>query len=186
MMWVSIFRLSGNSRTDHSYQEISAIENGTSKDTPRANTPTNASNTKYSQSQDNQIPNDRMVSPKRKVEHFPHLYVANNVKTASFNEQNEKNNLVNRTLMNNHEYNKLSCSHPPINMVPERDTGPNNVSCSVSTVSSLRLPSNRNSQGSSKLNTGEEHRLVTNRPHHHVSVQELRIQVIAKGKLVLM
>ncbi|KAJ8984959.1 hypothetical protein NQ317_007829 [Molorchus minor] len=33
---------------------------------------------------------DRMVSPKRKVEHFQHLYVANNVKTSTFNEQLEK------------------------------------------------------------------------------------------------
>lgn len=168
--------------------ESSPENNATTKENKslRVNTPANLSQSKpvYSgTSQESPQNTDRMVSPKRKVEHFPHLYVANNVKTSTFSEQIDKNNLSSNknNLINNHEYNsKYSCSHTPINMVPERDTGPNKVSPnSVSAVGSLKLPSS--SQGVSKYN-GEvsgtdEHRMVTSRPHHHVSVQELRLQV---------
>lgn len=121
-----------------------------------------------------------MVSPKRKGEHFPHLYnVTNTTKTSSFNDQNEKNN---KSLMNNHEYSsKYSCGHSSVNMVPERDTGPNKSAPPVNAVGSLRLPSCHGSQSGSKISGnvegGDEHRLIAGRPHHHVSVQELRMQV---------
>lgn len=162
---------------DNSYQSIEVNEGN--KESPRVNTPANISNTKpvYNPNQESSNSNDRMVSPKRKVEHFPHLYVANNVKTSTFNEQTDKSNK--NILMNNHEYNKY-CPHTPINMVPERDTGPL-TSGTVSTVGSLRLPACQNLSTSSKYNgdmKNDEHRIISGRPHHHVSVQELRLQVI--------
>lgn len=180
MLFYLFCRLSNNSRIDHSYQAVEVNEG--SKESPRVNTPANVSNTKPSYNNPNQETlntNDRMVSPKRKVEHFPHLYVANNVKTSTFNEQTDKSNKNN--LMNNHDYNKY-CPHTPINMVPERDTGPLN-SNNVSTVGSLRLPACPNLSSSSKYNgdiKNEEHRIISGRPHHHVSVQELRLQVTLK------
>lgn len=166
------YRLSNNSRVDHSssYQAIEVNE--TTKESQRVNTPANVSNAKpvyNTSSQEAANCNDRMVSPKRKVEHFPQLYVANNVKTATFNEQTDKSNKNN--LMNN-EYNKY-CPHTLISMVPERDTGP------LTSVGSLRLPACQNLSNSSKYNgdvKNEEHRVISGRPHHHVSVQELRLQ----------
>jgi hypothetical protein len=111
--------------------------------------------------------NEGMVSPKRKVEHFQHLYIANNVKTSTFSEQTDKNNIIsNKNNLNNcHEYSKNNCSHPStINMVPERDTDPNKTPPG-NTVGSLKL----SPQGTS-----------TSRQHHHVTIQELRLQVNKK------
>lgn len=122
-----------------------------------------------------------MVSPKRKIEHFPQLYVANNVKTATFNEQSDKNNLSNNksNLVNNEFVSKYTCNHGSVNMVPERDTGPGKVNGGqVNTVGSLHLPAcQNNSRFKGEVSGGEETRMLSNRPHHHVSVQELRLQV---------
>ena len=109
--------------------------------------------------------NEGMVSPKRKVEHFQHLYIANNVKTSTFSEQTEKTNIIsNKNNLNNcQEYNKNNCSHTSsaVNMVPERDTEPNKTPPG-NTVGSLKL----SPPGSS-----------ASRQHHHVTIQELRLQV---------
>lgn len=85
--------------------------------------------------------------------------------------------------MNNDFDSKYGCCHTPINMVPERDTGPSKMNTGqVNTVGSLRLPACRssgqsNSKFKSEINSNDEHRMLANRPHHHVSVQELRLQV---------
>lgn len=102
-----------------------------------------------------------------------------------FNEQVDKNNLTNSKI-NNHEISaaKYGCSHTPVSMVPERDTGPGKISTApVNTMGSLRFPSCHNSgQNSSKfkneMNGNDEHRVLAGRQHHHVSVQELRMQVM--------
>lgn len=172
-----MFRISNNSRVDHSYQSIE-VNDGNKESSSHVTTPVNVSSGKplHNSSQESPTSNDRMVSPKRKVEHFPHLYAANNVKTSTFNEQTDNKSNKNN-LMNNHDYNKY-CPHTAINMVPERDTGPL-TSGAVSTVGSLRLPACQN-LSTSKYNgdiKSDEHRKISNRPHHHVSVQELRLQV---------
>ncbi|CAH0561413.1 unnamed protein product [Brassicogethes aeneus] len=94
---------------------------------------------------------ERMVSPKRNIQH---LYVANNVKTSSFSiEQSDKN-----SKNNNHDINsKYNISQSSINMVPERDTGPK-----INTVNAVGNHNN------------DDNRLI--KTHHHVSVQELRMQ----------
>lgn len=121
-----------------------------------------------------------MVSPKRKVDHIPHLYVANNVKTSTFNGQVDKNNLANNKSNLIHDFSgKFSCSHTPVSMVPERDTGPSKISSiPVNTVGSLRIPGCQGA-GKFKGESGgvDEHRSASGRQHHHVSVQELRLQV---------
>lgn len=127
-----------------------------------------------------------MVSPKRKNEHFPHLYVANNVKTSTFNEQADKSNLSNskNNLVNSEIMSKYTCNHASVTMVPERDTGPSSKgnTAHINTVGSLHLPAcNGSGQNPSKfkgeMNGNDENRMLSNRPHHHVSVQELRLQV---------
>lgn len=176
-----------NSRNEHNYQHLESNETNVSsnKETSRVNTPANATNTckpafSPTNSDNQNSNNDRMVSPKRKVEHFQHLYVANNVKTSSFNEQSEKNNLTStkNNLNSSHDYtsSKYNCSHSSINMVPERDTGPNKIS-SVNAVGNLKISTNQNgSKFNGDLNGNDDHRMVTSRAHHHVSVQELRMQ----------
>lgn len=64
-------------------------------------------------------------------------------------------------------------------MVPERDTGPNKVnSGSVNAVGNLRIPQNQSgSKYSGEYAGNDDHRMVSSRQHHHVSVQELRMQV---------
>lgn len=183
MIVLLYFRLSSNSRTEPSYLENN--ENNTStKDSSRVNTPANTTCGKPAFSPtntENHTTNDRMVSPKRKVEHFQHLYVANNVKTSTFNEQIEKSNLstTKNNLNNSHEYSKYNCSHSSVNMVPERDTGPNKVnSGSVNAVGNLRIPQNQSgSKYSGEYASNDDHKMVSSRQHHHVSVQELRMQV---------
>ncbi|XP_068907517.1 ankyrin repeat and BTB/POZ domain-containing protein 2 isoform X3 [Tenebrio molitor] len=154
-------RLSNNSKSEHSYHHVEKVDTNSSKEFPRVNTP--AKLTQQSQTNiDGQL-NEGMVSPKRKVEHFQHLYIANNVKTSTFSEQTDKNNIIsNKNNLNNcHEYSKNNCSHPStINMVPERDTDPNKTPPG-NTVGSLKL----SPQGTS-----------TSRQHHHVTIQELRLQ----------
>lgn len=183
------YRLSSNSRNEHSYQSVES-DTTPSKELPRVNTPANLSQSKpiYAQNQEtHNNPNERMVSPKRKIEHFPHLYVANNVKTATFNEQADKNNLSNskNNLVNNEFVSKYTCNHTSINMVPERDTGPSGkVSAGqVTTLGSLHLPAchgptQNTMRFKGEVSGCEETRMVQNRPHHHVSVQELRLQVL--------
>nr|XP_015834554.1 PREDICTED: ankyrin repeat and BTB/POZ domain-containing protein 2 [Tribolium castaneum] len=117
-------RLSNNSKSDFNHQG----------ETPRVNTPANI--------------DEGMVSPKRKVEHFQHLYIANNVKTATFNEQTDKNNIISNKNNLNNEYKN--------NMVPERDTD-------SKTTPEVGL--NLSPQGTSN-----------SRQHHHVTIQELRLQ----------
>lgn len=177
-----MFRLSNNSRSDHSYQPIDPDSiNTPNKDLSSGPTPGPQVKPLYTPSQDGHsaASNDRMVSPKRKIDHIPHLYVANNVKTSTFNGQVDKNNLANSKSNLIHEFSgKFGCSHTPISMVPERDTGPSKISSvPVNTVGSLRLPS----AGKFKAESGgiDEHRSASGRQHHHVSVQELRLQVIS-------
>lgn len=171
-------RLSSNSRNEHSYQPVET-DTTPSKESARVNTPANLPQPKpaYPPNQEpHNNPNERMVSPKRKIEHFPHLYVANNVKTATFSEQADKSNLSNckNNLVNNEFVSKYTCNHASVNMVPERDTGPGKVN----TVGSLHLPAcQNNSRFKGEVSGGEETRMLSNRPHHHVSVQELRLQV---------
>lgn len=111
------------------------------------------------------------------MDHIQHLYVANNVKTSSFSiDQSEKSNLSNTksNLNSSHDLNsKYNCSHSSINMVPERDTGPKMTAGQVNAVGSSRLQNKCNGEA----NGGEDTRLMKSRPHHHVSVQELRMQV---------
>lgn len=180
--------MSSNSRNEHPYQPIEA-DTTPNKESPRVNTPANLSQPKpiYSSNQESHNgPSERMVSPKRKIEHFPHLYVANNVKTSTFNEQADKNNLSNskNNLVNNEFVSKYSCNHATVNMVPERDTGPSSKvnTTQMNSVGSLHLPNCSSSgQNTQKLkgetNGNEDSRLLSNRPHHHVSVHELRLQV---------
>lgn len=184
MYFVSKFcfvsRLSNNSRAEPSFLETN--DSPTNKDSSRVNTPANFSSPKPSfapSTSDIPNQNDRMVSPKRKVEHFPHLYVANNVKTSTFNEQIEKSNLSTKNNFNNSNDFKYNCSHSSINMVPERDTGPNKISArNVNAVSNLRLLQSQGSSGyGGEFRSGEEQRMVSSRQHHHVSIQELRQQV---------
>lgn len=115
-----------------------------------------------------------MVSPKRRVEQFQKLFVANNVKTSTFSEQFEKNNLssTKNIILNSHEF-KHICSHNSI-MVPEKDTGPKPADCGVNSLN-LKLPGQFNARLSGSGT--EEHRILTPRQHHHVNVQELKIQV---------
>ncbi|KAJ8984965.1 hypothetical protein NQ317_007835 [Molorchus minor] len=63
-------------------------------------------------------------------------------------------------------------------MVPERDTGPNKITPgSVNAVGNLRIPQNQSSvRYHGEYTNNDEHRLVASRQHHHVSVQELRMQ----------
>ncbi|XP_076274350.1 ankyrin repeat and BTB/POZ domain-containing protein 2 isoform X2 [Rhynchophorus ferrugineus] len=175
-------RLSSNSRTDHSTfqhgneNDIELNKNSLKKDTSRVHTPANViSKPAFSPTTTEQASsNERMVSPKRKVEHFQHLYVANNVKTSTFSEQIEKNNISsNKSNLNNSaEYN---CSHSSINMVPERDTGPNKGPANA--FGNLRIAQNQLvSKFGGDFNSSDDHRMVSSRKHYHVSVQELRMQ----------
>lgn len=162
------------------------------KQTSRVNTPANLNQIKpslYSQtvSDLNQNATDRMVPPKRKNEHYPHLYnVANNVKTSSYTEITDKNNhtnIKNVNQINNGEY-RYSCSSNQQNMVPERDTGPASISSApINAVGCLRVPTNHSQI--SNLNTDQnlslssikdDNKMTNSRPHHHISVQELRMQ----------
>ncbi|XP_018326720.1 ankyrin repeat and BTB/POZ domain-containing protein 2 [Agrilus planipennis] len=185
-------RLSSNSRNDAAYPPVDNLptdqtlnNNKENKFLLRVNTPANLPQSKQqfstSSAQDQpQNSNERMVSPKGRIEHFPHMYVANNVKTSTFNEQTEKSNLssAKNSSMNNTEFNnKYNCSHNAVNMVPERDTGPNkNCVSNFTTLGRLQIPDS----GQNKLNDNgsgtDERRKLASRPHHHVSVHELRIQ----------
>lgn len=174
--------------------ESSAVETNKDKEIKqsRVNTPANLVQIKplYSPAGGETLSptsSDRMVPPKRKNEHFPHLYnVANNVKTSTYNELSDKSNHVkNVNQITNGEYRYGPNNNNQQNMVPERDTGPSTVaSTPVSAIGNLRVPtSGQNSKINGDLNTTgpslKEESKVTNtgRPHHHVSVQELRIQV---------
>ncbi|XP_022902026.1 ankyrin repeat and BTB/POZ domain-containing protein 2 isoform X2 [Onthophagus taurus] len=134
---ISFKRLSNNSKGEH---PVDVPQDNQNKDHQIP------SSTKICSSHDNHGSPERMVSPKRKLDHFPHLYVANNVKTSSFSEQTDKNTTT-KCLIDSHYGNSSG------NMVPERDTGPK-----VEPI------------------INNNHRLVVARPHHHVSVQELRLQ----------
>lgn len=65
-------------------------------------------------------------------------------------------------------------------MVPERDTGP--TIDTINAVGCLRMPNhqvsnlNNDKQNLSQSNIKDENKKTNTRPHHHVSVQELRIQ----------
>ncbi|KAB0803695.1 hypothetical protein PPYR_00665 [Photinus pyralis] len=172
-------RLSSNSRAEQVYPSLEgSVENNKENKSLHGNPASNALQGKVSynctSSESTQF-TERMVSPKCKVDHFPQLYIANNVKTATFNEQPDKSNISNakNNLMANREYgSKYSCNHVSMSMVPERDTAPNKVS---SAIGSLKLPNS--SQCVSKYNEpDDQHRMVTLRPHHHVSIDELRLQ----------
>ncbi|XP_060530713.1 ankyrin repeat and BTB/POZ domain-containing protein 2 [Cylas formicarius] len=152
-------RLSSNSKTELSSFDHHSESNDTADHAKKDHTPASG------QSDHQTSSNERMVSPKRKVEHFQHLFVANNVKTSTFNEGNPSRG-TNSNLSNT---NAFTCSPSSINMVPERDTGPNKVPA----VSNLRLAQN---QLVCKFNSADEHRVISSRRHHHVSVQELRMQ----------
>lgn len=151
-----ISRLSNNSKSEHFNHHVDKVETNSqlNKEFPRVNTP--AKLTQPPCSIDGQL-NEGMVSPKRKVEHFQHLYIANNVKTSTFNEQTDKNNIIsNKNNLNNcHEYNKN-------NMVPERDT--DSKTTSENPMGTLNL----SPQGTS------------NSRHHHVTIQELRLQQVRR------
>lgn len=168
MLFFSHFRLSNNFKTEHSYQHAEKRDTGpsTNKEFPRVNTPAKLMHQKQDYSStniDNTTINEGMVSPKRKIEHLQHLYIANNVKTSTFNEQSDKNNIINSKNNLNHcqEYSKSNCSHS--SMVPERDTDVNK-----------NLKSNLVTQGSLKLTTPGT---SASRQHHHITIQELRLQV---------
>lgn len=112
-----------------------------------------------------------MVSPKRKLERIPNLYIANNVKTSTLSDQNDTTNLPSNknNLLNSRNYN--NCIHTSTSMVPEKDTSPSKVS-SGSSVDSLKFPVT-----SGDANNMNDHKMISSRPHHHASVQELRLQV---------
>ncbi|KAL1509279.1 hypothetical protein ABEB36_004041 [Hypothenemus hampei] len=183
-------RLSSNSRNDHSSFIQHNVENNNEinknslkRETSRVHTPANINNAVIkpafaiaSSHPDQSCTSERMVSPKRKIEPFPHLYVANNVKTSTFNEQIEKNNnnltSTKNNLNNNPEY---SCSHSSLNMVPERDTEPHKVP--VNAFGNLRIAQNQLvSKFGTEFHSSDDHRTVSNRKHYHVSVHELRMQ----------
>lgn len=188
-----------NTRSEHSYQMEPSPECSKDKENKqsRVNTPANLIQIKptlYSPNvpEFSQNANDRMVPPKRKNEHFPHLYnVANNVKTSTFNEladKNNHNNIKNINQITNGEY-RYSCSSNQQNMVPERDTGPNTLSPStpINAVGNLHVSANHGpmskingDQNLATSNLREDNKITNSRPHHHVSVQELRIQVSSK------
>ncbi|XP_065158993.1 ankyrin repeat and BTB/POZ domain-containing protein 2 isoform X2 [Atheta coriaria] len=113
---------------------------------------------------------ERMVSPKRKIDHFPQLYVANNVKTSTFSEHSDINNGTNLNPKLHHRNgDKYPASTTPVSMVPERDTNKTSNSCP------LKLPSTQNAYRQLQNAADDAHRMAS-RPHHHASVQELRIQ----------
>lgn len=200
-MYFFLCRLSNNSRPDHGYQstesphqESKDKETISKQSSPRVNTPANliqnAKAVLYSptvQEIQNANLNERMVSPKRKTDYFPHLYnVANNVKTSTFNEnsnQSNKNTNNGSNNSNNDYTNRYSGNHS--NMVPERDTNTTS-SVSVNAVGSLRLPVCKTPGSKDEKNLNEDNAKMMNssstststRPHHHVSVHELRMQVI--------
>ncbi|ENN80668.1 hypothetical protein YQE_02912, partial [Dendroctonus ponderosae] len=158
--YLSYKRLSSNSRTEHANFQTNVENNNEinrntlKKDSSRVHTPANISNAAIKPAftptaTEQQTTSERMVSPKRKVEPFQHLFVANNVKTSTFSEQIEKSNLstTKNNLNNNAEYN---CSHASISMLATKFGG--------------------------DFNSGDEHRMVSGRKHYHVSVQELRLQ----------
>ncbi|XP_017767922.1 PREDICTED: ankyrin repeat and BTB/POZ domain-containing protein 2 [Nicrophorus vespilloides] len=95
---------------------------------------------------------ERMVSPKRKTEQFPQLYIANNVKTSSFSEQTTE---------------KSSKCEVSKHMIPERDTN--------KSTSGLKIPTGQAVFKYSDIEDGGRPSHSA-RLHHHVSVQELRIQ----------
>lgn len=164
---VFCFRLSNNSKTEHSYQHVEKRDTGpsTNKEFPRVNTPAKLMQQKqdYPSTNIDAPINEGMVSPKRKVEHLQHLYIANNVKTSTFNEQSDKNIIINNknNLKHCQEYSKSNCSHS--SMVPERDTDANKT-----------IQSNLVTHGSLKLSAPGT---STSRQHHHITIQELRLQV---------
>ncbi|XP_045480339.1 ankyrin repeat and BTB/POZ domain-containing protein 2 isoform X2 [Harmonia axyridis] len=172
-------RLSCNSRSDHNYQHLQTADSSGSLSNELQNNVNSTNNcTKTSTKSfsangaQNQNTTVRMVSPKRRVEQFQQLFVANNVKTSTFSEQFEKNNLSStKNIPNSHEF-KHICSHNSI-MVPEKDTGPKPAECGVNALN-LKMPGQINGRLSGSGN--EEHRILTPRQHHHVSVQELRVQ----------
>ncbi|XP_066146696.1 ankyrin repeat and BTB/POZ domain-containing protein 2 [Euwallacea fornicatus] len=172
-------RLSSNSRaTDHAGFQHHTMENETNKNSlkrgdKRVHTPANISNAvikpaAFAITNSEQTHNERMVSPKRKVEPLQHLYVANNVKTSTFSEQIEKSNLssAKNNLNNSAEY----CSQSSVNMVPERDTGPQKSS--PMGFGNLRIAQNQFRADFHR----DDQRMVAGRKHHHISVQELRMQ----------
>ncbi|XP_048520074.1 ankyrin repeat and BTB/POZ domain-containing protein 2 isoform X1 [Dendroctonus ponderosae] len=183
--YLSYKRLSSNSRTEHANFQTNVENNNEinrntlKKDSSRVHTPANISNAAIKPAftptaTEQQTTSERMVSPKRKVEPFQHLFVANNVKTSTFSEQIDKSNLstTKNNLNNNAEYN---CSHASISMVPERDTGPNKGPGHA--FGNLRIAQNQlASKFGGDFNSGDEHRMVSGRKHYHVSVQELRLQ----------
>ncbi|KAK9885615.1 hypothetical protein WA026_012379 [Henosepilachna vigintioctopunctata] len=175
-------RLSCNSKKDHSYQHLQSTDSSGSLNNELPSTTNSTNNCNKTNAKPFASTNTlnqstttvRMVSPKRRVEQFQQLFVANNVKTSTFSEQFEKNNLSNaKHSSNSHEF-KHICHHNSI-MVPEKDTGPKAIDCGVNAVNSLHLSSQNDVKMNGDLNN-DEHRIVTPRQHHHVSVQELRMQ----------
>lgn len=127
--------------------------------------------------------NDRMVSPKKKVEQFRHLYIANNVKTSTFNEQTEKSTLdtTKNNLNGNQDCHKYNCSYSSsLNMVPRKESTvkkSNNLPV-IGAVGNMKIAENSNGLKSDmEYKSNDEGRIMNSRQHHHISVQELKLQV---------
>lgn len=123
-----------------------------------------------------------MVSPKKKVEQFRHLYIANNVKTSTFNEQTEKSTLdtTKNNLNGNQDCNKYNCSYSSsLNMVPRKETSTKKTNLPViGAVGNMKISENPNGLKSDmEYKNNDESRILNSRQHHHVSVQELKLQV---------
>lgn len=126
--------------------------------------------------------NDKMVSPKKKVEQFRHLYIANNVKTSTFNEQAEKSTLdtTKNNLNGNQDCNKYNCSYSSsLNMVPRKESTSKKTNLPViGAVGSMKISENSNGLKSDmEYKNNDDSRILNSRQHHHVSVQELKLQV---------
>ncbi|CAH1160285.1 unnamed protein product [Phaedon cochleariae] len=140
-------RISDNSRTDITYHEA----------------PKNTNNSKETQSAEPFKVNcsERMVSPKRKVEYFQHLYVANNVKTSTFSGHLDKKN---------HTHHDYKCPYSSSSMIPERDVGPNKVAPG-------NVRGSRMLRGQRGCHSEQHVREVSLNQHHHISADELKRDV---------
>lgn len=126
--------------------------------------------------------NDRMVSPKKKVEQFRHLYIANNVKTSTFNEQTEKASLdtTKNNLNGSQDCHKFNCSYTSsLNMVPRKESSAKKSNLPViGAVGNMKIVENSNGLKSDlEYKNNDDNRILNSRQHHHVSVQELKLQV---------
>lgn len=122
-----------------------------------------------------------MVSPKKKVEQFRHLYIANNVKTSTFNEQTEKSTLdtTKNNLNGNQDCHKYNCSYSSMNMVPRKETTAKKSNLPViGAVGNMKITDTPNGLKSDmEYKNNDDSRILNSRQHHHVSVQELKLQV---------